>query len=217
MYKYDDMMIKQNLRDLKKEATAHALADAAYELALERGLDGFVVDDITQRAGYSRRTFANHFSCKEEAVVMSTVTFKENHKAPEQLLAALPPDAIPPEATPLDTLQHLLKMRITAEMFRKLRTLVTMSKESPTLEPYILILLRKLQFEAQTILSELSRGRYPESYAHLLAGAMYGVMLPLIDGSLSVLLPDEPAAEATDAMTFEQYLDTAFGYLRQGF
>lgn len=212
MYKYDDMMIKQNLRDLKKEATAHALADAAYELTLERGLDGFVVDDITQRAGYSRRTFANHFSCKEEAVVMSTVTFKENNKAPEQLLAAIPADA-----PPLDTLLHLLKLRITAEMFRKLRKLVTMSKEAPTLEPYILILLRKLQFEAQTILSELSRGRYPESYAHLLAGAMYGVMLPLIDGSLSVLLPDEPATEATDAMTFEQYLDTAFGYLRQGF
>lgn len=206
------MMIKQTLRDLKKEATAHALADAAYELALERGLDGFVVDDIAQRAGYSRRTFANHFSCKEEAVVMSTVAFKENHKPPEQLLAAIPPDA-----HPLDTLQHLLKLRITAEMFRKLRTLVTMSKEAPTLEPYILILLRKLQFEAQAILSELSRGRYPESYPHLLAGAMYGVMLPLIDGSLSVLLPDEPAAEATDAMTFEQYLDTAFGYLRQGF
>ncbi|MDG0790514.1 TetR/AcrR family transcriptional regulator [Cohnella ginsengisoli] len=205
------MMIKQSLRDLKKEATAHALADAAYELALERGLDGFVVDDIAQRAGYSRRTFANHFSCKEEAVVMSTVAFKENHE-PEQLLAAIPADA-----TPLDTLQHLLKMRLTAELFRKLRTLVNMSKQAPTLEPYILIVLRKLQFEAQSILSELSRGRHPESYAHLLAGATYGVMLPLIDGSLNVLLPGEPAAEFAEAMTFEQYLDTAFSYLRQGF
>lgn len=197
---------------MKKEATAHALADAAYELALERGLDGFVVDDIAQRAGYSRRTFANHFSCKEEAVVMSTVTFKENHKPPEQVLAAIPPDA-----PPLDTLQHLLKLRITAEMFRKLRTLLTMSKEAPTLEPYILSLLRKLQFEAQTILSELSRGRYPESYAHLLAGAMYGIMLPLIDGSLNVFLPGETAVESAEAMTFEQYLDTAFNHLRKGF
>jgi len=204
-------MIKQSLRDLKKEATAHALADAAYELALERGLDGFVVDDIAQRAGYSRRTFANHFSCKEEAVVMSTVAFKERHE-PEQLLAAIPADA-----NPLDTLQHLLKMQLTAELFRKLRSLVTMSKQAPTLEPYILIVLRKLQFEAQSILSELSGGRYPESYAHLLAGATYGVMLPLIDGSLNVLLPGEPADEASEAMTLEQYLDTAFGYLRQGF
>ncbi|SFA92862.1 transcriptional regulator, TetR family [Cohnella sp. OV330] len=205
------MMIKQNLRDLKREATAHALADAAYELALERGLDGFVVDDIAQRAGYSRRTFANHFSCKEEAVVMATVAFKEKHE-PERLLATIPSDA-----HPLDTLHHLLKMRLTAELFRKLRTLVTMSKEAPTLEPYILIVLRKLQFEAQSILSELSGGRYPESYSHLLAGATYGVMLPLIDGSLKVLLPGEPAADAPDAITFEQYLDTAFSYLRQGF
>ncbi|WP_378116411.1 TetR/AcrR family transcriptional regulator [Cohnella sp. GCM10012308] len=204
-------MIKQNLRDLKKEATAHALADAAYELALERGLDGFVVDDIAQRAGYSRRTFANHFSCKEEAVVMATLTFKEKHE-PEKLLAS-----IPEGAHPLDTMYHLLKMRLTAELFRKMRTLVAMSKHSPTLEPYILILLRKLQFEAQSILSELSGGRYPEGYAHLLAGATYGVMLPLIDGSLNVLLPGEPAVESAEAMSFEQYLDTAFNHLRKGF
>ncbi|CAI6044006.1 TetR/AcrR family transcriptional regulator [Cohnella sp. JJ-181] len=205
------MMIKQSLRDLKKEATAHALADAAYELALERGLDGFVVDDIAQRAGYSRRTFANHFSCKEEAVVMATVAFKEKAE-PEDLLASIAEDA-----HPLDTLYHLLKMRLTEELFRKMRTLVTMSKQAPTLEPYILILLRKLQMEAETILGELSRGRYPHSYAQLLAGATYGIMLPLIDGSLHVRFPDEPAADSPDAMTFEQYLDQAFRYLRSGF
>ena len=37
-------------------------------LAVERGMDGFIVDDVVQQAGYSRRTFANYFSCKEEAV-----------------------------------------------------------------------------------------------------------------------------------------------------
>lgn len=42
-------MIKQTLRDFKKEATEKALAEAAFELALEHGLDGFVVEDIVQK------------------------------------------------------------------------------------------------------------------------------------------------------------------------
>ena len=48
----------QGLRDVKREATARALAQAAFDLAVERGLDGFTTDDIVSRAGYSRRTFA---------------------------------------------------------------------------------------------------------------------------------------------------------------
>lgn len=206
------MTIKtQSLRDLKKEATAHALADAAFELAVERGLDGFVVDDIAQRAGYSRRTFANHFSCKEEAVAMAAVAFKENQE-PLDLLASMPDDA-----QPLDILYHLLKLRFTAELFRKMRTLVSLSKQSPTLEPYILIVSRRLQLDAQSVLSDLARDRYPEGYPQLLAGAIYGVMLPLIDGSLNVRVPGEQADADSGAMTLEQYLDTAFGYLRRGF
>lgn len=47
---------KPTLRDKKKEATAYALSQSAFELALELGMDGFIVDDVVQKAGYSRRT-----------------------------------------------------------------------------------------------------------------------------------------------------------------
>lgn len=70
------MMNKLSLRDIKREATANALADAAFALALEKGMDGFVVEDVVQRAGYSRRTFANHYSCKEEAIATAALIFK---------------------------------------------------------------------------------------------------------------------------------------------
>lgn len=204
-------MNKLTLRELKKEATAHALAEAAFELALEHGLDGFVVDDIARRAGYSRRTFANYYTCKEEAVVMAAFAFKEKQE-PMDLLKTLPEGS-----HPLDVLYRLMTMRLTATLIRRLRTLVALSKRSPSLEPYILSLLRRLQLEAQTTLNDISRGRYPEGYSHLLAGALYGAVLPLIDGSLDVLLPDEPETGSTDAVSFEHYLDTAFGYLRGGF
>ncbi|WP_199615270.1 TetR/AcrR family transcriptional regulator [Paenibacillus alkalitolerans] len=204
-------MNKQSLRDMKREATAHALADAAFELALERGLDGFVVDDIVQRAGYSRRTFANHYSCKEEAVAAAAVSYKNVHEA-EDLIAG-----IPENLPPVDILYQLMKMQLSAEILWILRELVSLSKRYPTLEPYILNVLRSSQIAAQELLSDLSRGRYPEGYTHLLAGAVYGAVLPLLDGSINVLLPGQSAEESPGAMTFDQYLDMMFGYLRKGF
>lgn len=202
---------KQSLRDMKKEATAHALADAAFELALERGFDGFVVDDIVQRAGYSRRTFANHFSCKEEAVAQ--ISIKSAREA-EDLIAGT---GMPESSSPLDILYHMMKLQISAQVLWKMRELVSLSKRNPTLEPYILSLFRRLQISAQETLSGLSHGRYPDGYTHLLVGAVYGAVLPLLDGSFNVLLPGQSAAESPGAMTFDQYLDTMFGYLRKGF
>jgi len=58
-----------SLRERKKIATARELALAALELTLEQGLTETTVEEIAERVGYSRRTFANHFSCKQEAVV----------------------------------------------------------------------------------------------------------------------------------------------------
>lgn len=58
-----------SLRDLKKAATARELAATAFDLVQERGYDDVTIDQIVERAGYSRRTFANHFGGKAEAVV----------------------------------------------------------------------------------------------------------------------------------------------------
>jgi len=56
------------LRDRKRDRTHADLARAAFALARERGLDGFAVDEVAERAEVSRRTFFNHFQSKEEAV-----------------------------------------------------------------------------------------------------------------------------------------------------
>jgi AcrR family transcriptional regulator len=56
------------LRERKKLAMRHALAFAAMQLAVERGLDNVRVEDITDVVGVSRRTFTNYFSSKEEAI-----------------------------------------------------------------------------------------------------------------------------------------------------
>jgi AcrR family transcriptional regulator len=58
----------QGLRERKKAATRHALGIAAMRLAVERGLDNVLVEDIAAEAGVSTRTFSNYFASKYEAI-----------------------------------------------------------------------------------------------------------------------------------------------------
>lgn len=56
------------LRERKKLATRQALAVAAMRLAVRRGLDNVVIEDIAAAAGVSPRTFSNYFTSKYEAI-----------------------------------------------------------------------------------------------------------------------------------------------------
>lgn len=196
---------------MKKETTANALAHTAFELALMHGLDGFSVEDVVQQAGYSRRTFANYFSCKEEAVARGASVTEDIRKYEDFL------EKVPEHMPILDILDQLVRMQLTTEYIRRMREIVTLSKKYPTLEPYVLSQIRSVQSLAQEAILELSKGQNDELYTHLLAGALYGAMIPIIDGSVNVLLPDEPISGDPEAITFDQYLETMFGYLRNGY
>jgi AcrR family transcriptional regulator len=47
---------------------AYTLGSAALRLAVERGLENVIVEDITAEADVSLRTFGNYFSSKYEAI-----------------------------------------------------------------------------------------------------------------------------------------------------
>ncbi|MCG7378543.1 TetR/AcrR family transcriptional regulator [Paenibacillus sp. ACRSA] len=206
-------MIKRTLRHLKKEATEKALASIAFELTLEHGLDGFTVEDIVQKAGYSRRTFANYFTCKEEAVARGA-TSVQNTAELEHLLTELPE-----HASLLDVLYQLIKMQLTTELIGRLHQLLLLSKTYPVLEPHYLGAMHQMQTQAQETLLDLSDGKYDEIYTYLLLNSIYGTINPLIDGRLNVLLPGQPVTDDTKegAVTFDQFLETVFDHLRKGF
>ena len=62
-------MEELGLRERKKLETRRALRAAARELALDRSLADLTIEEITERADVSVRTFFNYFSSKEDAIV----------------------------------------------------------------------------------------------------------------------------------------------------
>lgn len=197
----------RGLRDLKREATGQTLAVAAFELTRERGLFGFVTADVVDRAGYSRRTFANHFSCKEEAV--ASVAFGRVDDVSE-ILTNLPADL-----PLLDALLAVMREQFTEDTLLTMRELMTMARQYPTLEPYVLGVQQRMRHTAQELLGSVAGDRYPSIYVPLLFGAVYGAVMAALEGTLDVHLSGESDLSSA-AMDYSSFLDLTFDYLRNG-
>jgi AcrR family transcriptional regulator len=197
----------RGLRDLKREATGQALAQAAFELTRERGLFGFITADVAERAGYSRRTFANHFSCKEEAVASVAFGGVEDASA---ILVGLPADL-----PLLDALLAVMKDQFTEGTLVRMRELMAMARQYPTLEPYVLGVQQRMRHVAQELLGSVAGDRYPAIYVPLLFGAVYGAVMAALEGTLDVHLDGE-SDFGPASMDYSSFLDITFDYLRHG-
>jgi AcrR family transcriptional regulator len=65
-----------SLRDRQRYATHEAIREAAFELAVSRGVPAITVADVAKAAGVSQRTFFNHFRTKEEALLPDLPGFR---------------------------------------------------------------------------------------------------------------------------------------------
>ena len=197
----------QGLRDVKREATARALAQAAFDLAVERGLDGFTTDDIVSRAGYSRRTFANHYSCKEEAIVAVVLeSVREGIETPAD---------VPDDAPLLDWLHALARRQLSGPMLPTIRRTQALAEQYPSLDPWFLEVQRTIRQVALDVVSQRVGERYDALYVHLLVGAVYGALSAVLDGPFTLRLPGEP--EEAGSLDVDAFLETTFAHLRDGF
>ncbi|MCU1566883.1 MAG: Transcriptional regulator, TetR family [Pseudarthrobacter sp.] len=62
-------VIAGGLRERKRAATRAGITSAARALTAERGLNGYTVEEVCERADISRRTFFNYFPTKEDAII----------------------------------------------------------------------------------------------------------------------------------------------------
>lgn len=88
----------EGLRERKKRATRQALTDAALRLALDQGLEHLTVEEISEAADVSPRTFFNYFSSKEEAILGDDLPRVDRERAAQ---------AVRGSADALDGLSHL--------------------------------------------------------------------------------------------------------------
>ncbi len=208
-------MTDLTLRETKRRATARELAQAAFDLARERGVDGFTIDEVATRAGYSRRTFANHFSGKEEAIVAV---------ASEQVRHAL--DATPDgDLSLVDWLKAVARQQLSSGLLAALRELHILADSHPPLRPHLLEVQRTIRESARTAALARVDGPRGRLQAHLLVGAAYGALTCVLDGHIPVRLPTSPASgvrsrdpdeQAVD-MTLDDFVDLTFSCLRDGF
>lgn len=197
------------LRDQKKLATRRDLAAAAFELAAGCGVDGFVVEDIARKAGYSRRTFANYFSCKEEAIANSFALDSFRQWEDRGTFS-------PENHTPLSTIELFIQRSFSISKLTRLNQLISLSREHPALRLHVTGVLKEVQDYARLGIREEFGSAYPEEYYHILIGAVFGAILPVLDESIDVRLPSKDEQDGSDS-EFNDYMAIVFAQLRKGF
>ncbi|MFZ5825923.1 MAG: TetR/AcrR family transcriptional regulator [Bacillota bacterium] len=100
------------LRKAKRNRVRRALFEAAIALFQDHGFEAVSVEEIAERAGYSRATFFNHFQTKEGVLRHYGEHLREQVEAGLLLLGA--------ETGPLERIRSVLQTMMTeAELHRE--------------------------------------------------------------------------------------------------
>ncbi len=164
-------------RDRKRQQTSRALARAAFDLTCEHGLDGFTLDDVVVEVGVSRRTFANYFSCKEEAVMgLALVQLREG-------IDSMP--EMPDDTDLLDWVRSLALHQLSNGMLDLLFQLRDLAEANPALRPYLENVHAQIRGTAQQVVAERAGNSASKLTVHIIVGAAYGALSSVIDGAVS--------------------------------
>lgn len=197
------------LQEDKRARVSRQLADECFRLALERGLDGFVIEEVTTAIGYSRRTFANHFSCKEAAIAEILVMAAAEGFAGFRIETR--------HESLLDALEEGVQGQFDKKMLQKLAQLVKLAHRYPALQPYILANQRRLMTLMLEAVSKARGGASPDTDTVLLLNACYGMLGALISGEALLLGPDSPSDPVDLEAQVHEFTSLVFEKLRSGF
>lgn len=194
------------LRERKRRATKKALAQAAFELAVARGVDGFTISEVTSRAGYSRRTFANYFSSKEAAITGLVFVQIE-----ESLDAAV----TPPDLPLLDWIEQVVRRFLNADLIQLQHQLQALAEASPSLLPHIAAADQQMWQTSIALISQHGHHDLSRLSTHLLVGAVWGALS--VGLRTAPGLRPSPGEPGVDPAAIDEFIATVFGHMREGF
>lgn len=147
------------LREQKKHATRLAMHRAALELVAEDGLSGVTSEMIARRAGVSPRTFFNHWSTKESAIL--GIVGDEGPRAVASLREKL--ETLPVRAALLAVIREGISRIPVDPELRELKKRV-MAQE-PSLHSISTGNLQAMQTDLVDVLDEALDGEYSRELA----------------------------------------------------
>jgi AcrR family transcriptional regulator len=191
------------LREIKKQLTREAIANAALQLTLDNGFENLTIDEIARLAFVSPRTFSNYFSCKEEAVAAAGSQYWVD------VMNRL--DERPVGEHPLQSVRTILVNGTRAtddETLQRATQVMKLSRQYPALRPFRVAQYAELEDLArETIARRTGTDAGSDLYPYLTATVAVATMKAAmstwvdVDGSYEVL-PD--------------MIDEAFGELEAG-
>ena len=187
-------------RDRKKQQTRAALVAAALRLVDERGLDRVTVEDISEAADVSPRTFFNYFATKDEAITGDQ--FVDDTGVLERFLGAGP--GVPVVAALEQAIQPALaKIQADREIWCLRMRVMT---ENPSLVTSLLA--RSAQAERDLVTAVARRTGVPA------AGAYPVVAASVIGATIRAAMTRWAVGDAT--RTLSDHVREAFAVLATG-
>lgn len=156
-------------RERKKLATRNALRAAALELSIEHGVDHVTVEQISDAADVSLRTFFNYFSSKEQAIVSG------DSIAVEALLDAL---ADRPDSEPLmDSVRHAVLVLAADIPGRERLERLRLVRRTPSLLPHQLAAYEAMERSiAEVIARRTGRDTAHDMYPALVSASVVAAL-----------------------------------------
>jgi len=189
-----------SLRERKKAQTRADLMHAAAALFAERGYENTNVDDIVERANYSRATFFRWFGTKEEVLFADV---------PEQLAEVDSRLRGSPDNDPLDVVRRVLTEMIVSYADPERAHIVQLWMSEPTLHRRYRLIYTDVEDVIARYLADAWEVDVEHSIeARVVASAMAGIGTAAARQTIAAPNPD-PAA-VRDA------LDQGFTLLEQG-
>jgi AcrR family transcriptional regulator len=138
----------EGLRAIKKRMTHDQIADAAYELTVDQGLEHVTIEEVAHMAFVSPRTISNYFSCKEAAVVAAGDTLPE---IVEEYAKA------PNNETPLAVLRRVVISVFankTRDQLGQARKRLQLIEQYPILRSFLMASYGEAERDLRTIISD---------------------------------------------------------------